>query len=71
MVIIIGYALLMSQLGLLFNLFDPKFDFTNEIQVIKQSLPVFLTMIIGIIAVVVPLTLHEITTNYCILVCNS
>lgn len=61
----IAYALLISQLGLIINLLDPKFDFTNEIQVIKQSLPVFLTMIIGIISVLVPLTLRELTTNYC------
>ena len=63
----IGYALFTAQMGLLFNLLDPKFDFTNEIQVIKQALPVFLTMIIGIISVIVPLTLKEITTSYCIM----
>ncbi len=64
----ISYALLISQMGLLFNLLDPKFDFTNEIQVIKQSLPVFLTLIIGAISVLVPLTIRELTTNYCFLV---
>ena len=64
----ISYAFLMSQMGLLFNLLDPKFDYTNEIQVIKQSLPVFLTMIIGIILVIVPLSIQELTTSYCTLI---
>lgn len=34
-----------SMLGLLFNLFFPKLDWTSEIQVVKQSLSVFLSMI--------------------------
>ena len=64
----IAYSLLISQVGLLFNLLDPKFDYTNEIQVIKQSLPVFLTIIIGIISVVLPLSLRELSTSYCSLI---
>ena len=67
----ISYAFLITQMGLLFNLLDPKFDYTNEVQVIKQSLPVFLTMIIGILTVIVPLSLFELTTNNCILITIS
>ncbi len=33
-----------AMLGLIFNIISPKFDFDNEAQPIKQSLPVFLSM---------------------------
>ena len=51
------YAIFASVGGLLLNLLFPKFDFDNEIRVIKQSLPVFLIMLIGMIMVMVPYTL--------------
>mgnify|MGYP000982539681 CR=1 FL=1 len=41
MVIFMGY------LGLFINLFFPRFDYDNEVKVIKQSLSVSLTMLIG------------------------
>ncbi len=36
---------LFAFLGLIFNIVSPRFDFDNEAQPIKQSLPTFLTMI--------------------------
>ena len=51
------FGIFASVIGLLFNLLFPKFDFDNEIRVIKQSLPVFLTMLVGIIIVIVPFTI--------------
>lgn len=53
------FAVFSSVIGLLFNLLFPKFDFDNEIRVIKQSLPVFLTMLVGIIIVIVPFTIFD------------
>ena len=51
------YAVFTAVCGLIFNLMFPKFDFDNEIRVIKQSLPVFLLMMTGIIVVVLPFTI--------------
>ena len=64
----LAYSFFISQMGLLFNIMDPKFDYANEVQVIKQSLPVFLTLIVGLISVIIPLSIHELNTAYCILV---
>ena len=58
-----AYALLSAFLGILFNLIFPKFDFTNEVQVIKQSISVFLSMIIGLISVIVPMGIDNLTSN--------
>ena len=52
-----AYSLFTAVSGLILNLLFPKFDFDNEIRVIKQSLPVFLSMVIGILMVVVPFML--------------
>ena len=59
----LAYSIFTSLNGLLLNLMFPKFDFDNEIRVIKQSLPVFMTMLIGIIIVIVPFKLLSINTN--------
>ena len=53
----LAYSLFISVLGLILNLLFPKFDFDNEMKVIKQSLPVFLTMIIGMLMVMLPFSL--------------
>ena len=50
----LAYSIFISITGLLLNLMFPKFEFDNEIRVIKQSLPVFLTMLIGVIVVLLP-----------------
>ena len=57
--ITMAYSLFTSLLGLLLNLLFPKFDYENEVRVIKQSLPVFLSIVIGIIMVVVPFNLFK------------
>lgn len=41
--------------GLLINLFYPKFDWESEQQVVKQSLAVFITMLLGMGAAIVPI----------------
>lgn len=56
-IIPLAYSVFISVMGLLLNLLFPKFDFDNEMKIIKQSMPVFLTMIIGIIMVILPFTL--------------
>ena len=59
----LAYSLFTSIMGLLLNLIFPKFYFDNEIRVIKQSLPVFLSILIGIIMVVVPFKIMNITIS--------
>ena len=51
------YAIFTGVCGLILNLMFPKFDYDNEIRVIKQSLPVFLSMMIGFAIVILPFTL--------------
>ena len=58
-IIPLAYSIFAAVGGLLLNLMFPKFDYDNEIRVIKQSLPVFLVMLIGMIVVFVPFSLLE------------
>ncbi len=44
-------------LGLICNLFFPRFDWTSETAVVKQSMSVLLTMLLGVIVVAVPFVL--------------
>lgn len=44
-----GVTCLVSMVGLLANLANPKFDWVNPITVIKQGIPVFLTMLCGFV----------------------
>ncbi len=53
----LAYSVFTAVGGLLLNLLFPKFDYDNEIRVIKQSLPVFLIILLGMIAVIVPFSL--------------
>ncbi len=53
----LAYAVFTAVMGLLLNLMFPKFDYDNEIRVIKQSLPVLLSMMIGFAVVILPFTL--------------
>ena len=66
--IMFAYSLFASVNGLLLNLLFPKFDFENEIRVIKQSLAVFLTILLGIIIIAIPFKLLEININSIILI---
>ena len=63
----LAYGVFAAIIGLIFNLIFPKFDYDNEIRVIKQSLPVFLTMLIGLIMSV---TLFTIFGNQLILIAS-
>ena len=45
-----------------------RFDYDNEVRVIKQSLPVFLTIVSGVTTVLVPFVLGDVNINYIILV---
>lgn len=49
------YALFISGLGLLINLYFPDFNWTNEIKVIKQSIAVILSLAIGMMIAMIPL----------------
>ena len=55
----LAYSVFAAISGLIINLMFPKFDFDNEIRVIKQSLSVFLTMMIGFAIVIVPFSLLD------------
>ena len=55
----LAYSVFIAVCGLLLNLLFPKFDYDNEIKVIKQSLPVFLTVIIGMLIVIGPFGLLD------------
>ena len=66
--IMFAYSLFASINGLLLNLMFPKFDFENEVRVIKQSLAVFLTILVGIIVIAIPFKLLEININTIILI---
>ena len=46
------YGVFTALMGLLLNLLFPKFDFDNEIRVIRQCLPVFLSILIGFIVII-------------------
>ena len=61
--IMMAYSLFASIGGILLNLLFPKFDYYNEARVIKQSLAVFLTILIGIIVVAIPFKLFDININ--------
>ena len=53
------YAIFATISGLIFNLIFPKFDFDNEIRVIKQSSPVVLTMLTNVIMVILLFTIFK------------
>ena len=62
------YIIFISCLGLIFNLLFPKFDYDNEIKVIKQSIPAFLTVFIGILSVIMPFMVGDINTSFITLI---
>ena len=57
------YALFISVLGLLINLYFPKFDWNNEVVVIKQSLASFLTMFLGFVFAFLPFVFSNLLTS--------
>ena len=66
--IMLAYSIFTSICGLLLNLIFPKLDYESEVRVIKQSLAVFLSILIGFIAVVLPFNILEININAIILI---
>ena len=62
------YSLFASINGLLLNIIFPKFDYDNEVKVIKQSMAVFLTILTGIIVVLVPFRLFGMSSSSIILI---
>lgn len=64
----LAYSIFIAMLGLLFNLMFPRFDYDNEIKVIKQSLATTLTIFAGLFSVLIPFTMFKINFDYCILV---
>ena len=61
--ILLAYSLFASIIGLLINIVFPKFDFDNEVKIIKQSMAVFLSILIGVIMVLVPFRLFGSSSN--------
>ncbi len=55
------YSIFIAALGLLINLIFPDFNWNNEIKVIKQSVASFITVFLGMIIAIVPVT---ISSNY-------
>jgi len=47
------YLIFSSVLGIVVNIHFPKFDWKNEVEVVKQGISVFISMIIGIIVLVI------------------
>lgn len=47
------FGVFSSLVGVIFNVLFPKFDFVNEVQVIKQSTAVFLTLMINMLMSVI------------------
>lgn len=54
----IAYSLFTSVLGVVFNKKYPIYTWENEMMVVKQSLPVMASNIIGMIVVALPVLLH-------------
>lgn len=64
----LAYAIFTSCLGLLLNVMFPVFDYENEVKVIKQSLAVFLSVIIGMTITIIPFVITKIDIDLIILI---
>ncbi len=72
------YGSLVSFIGLFLNILYPDFTWNNEIKPIKQSLPSFLSIMIGMIIAVVPLaipvtidaTIYMVIIGFIVLILN-
>lgn len=51
-------GILMSFAGLIINLWFPRFDWTSETSVVKQSMSVMMTMLFGFAAAALPIVLY-------------
>ena len=64
----LAYGIFASVNGLLLNITFPRFDYESEVRVIKQSMAVFLTILVGVIMVFVPFNLLDININSIMLI---
>ena len=62
------YAIFASCTGLLLNLIFPVFDYENEVKVIKQSMAVFLSIVIGLSVSIIPFAIADINIDLIILI---
>lgn len=53
------YSLVVSMFGLILNLMFPDFNWTNEVKVIKQSIPSFVSVMVGLIVAIIPITIKD------------
>ncbi|MDU1312627.1 MAG: ABC transporter permease [Clostridium septicum] len=60
------YSILISIIGLIINLYFPKFDWISEVTVVKQSLSSFLGIFIGMILVFIPIGIFIVFNIECI-----
>ena len=60
--------ILFAVLGIIFNVAFPKFDYDTEARVIKQSLPVFLTMISNMLLCIVIMVLSIVLSAFSVIV---
>lgn len=59
----IVYAFTFSGLGVVINLFFPKMEFTDETQVVKQSMATLLAMLGGFLLSLIPLGIYYVFKN--------
>ena len=55
-----GFLFITDIAGLMINLMYPKMNWDNETQVVKQSLSVLLTMVLGFIVTIIPVVIYLI-----------
>ena len=66
-VVPILFVVLLSLLGLVINLWLPKFEWDNETQVVKSSMAVLMVMVFGLIISIIPILLFKFLTALSIL----
>ncbi len=54
---VLGFSILSAIVGLIVNLYFPKFDWKSEVQVIKQSIATAVTLMANIICVLIPVAI--------------
>lgn len=59
LIIPIVFSVFIALTGIIFNLLFPNFEWKNELRVIKQSLASLLTICVGLLFAIVPLSMFE------------
>lgn len=71
------YCLWCAIMGLVLNLYFPRFDWINEIQPIKQGISTMLAMLVGFVSVLVPILVYafalagKVTGGQYLLLCTA